>query len=130
MSRNREQKRLTHLPSLYFFAVNWFIFEGTVRLLPTAYHGHQPTHPFSEVKNRMLDTYRRVESLDAMVVLSPGVFGKYQKIQAKQMCSEIWPESKSAETEAHGEEFFCAIQNFPSYYENENSEFLDFRDDT
>jgi hypothetical protein len=86
-------------------------------------------HPLSEVKNLMIDTYRCLESLDAMVVLLPGVFGQYQKIQAKQMWSEIWPESKSTETEAHGEEFFYAIQNLPSYYENENSEFLDSRDD-
>jgi hypothetical protein len=129
MSRKRERKRLTHLPSLYFFAATWLIFEGTVLLLPTAYHNHQPTHPFSEVKKRMLDTYRRVESLDVMVVLSPGVFPQYQKIQAKQMWSEIRPESKLEETEARGEEFFYAIQNLPSYYENENSEFLDSRDD-
>jgi hypothetical protein len=33
------------------------------------------------------------------------------------------------ETEAHGEEFFHAVQNLPSYYKNENSEFLDSRDD-
>jgi hypothetical protein len=60
----------------------------------------------------MLDTYRRVESLDAMVVLSPGVFVQYQKIQAKQMWSEIWPESKSAETEVHGEEFFMLFKTY------------------
>jgi hypothetical protein len=83
MSHKRERKRATHLPSLYFFAETWLIFKGTVHLLPTAYHGYQPTHPFSEVKNRMLDTYQRVESLDAMVVLSPGVFMQYQKIQVR-----------------------------------------------
>jgi hypothetical protein len=87
MSRKRERKRLTHLPSLYLFAATWLIFERTARLLPTAYHGHQPTHPFSEVNNRMLDTYQRVEFLDAMVVLSPGVFVQYQNIQAKQIWS-------------------------------------------
>jgi hypothetical protein len=66
MSHNRDRKRLTHRLSLYFFAATWLIFEGTVRLLPTVYHGQKPTHPFSEVKNRMVDTYQRVESLDAI----------------------------------------------------------------
>jgi hypothetical protein len=110
MSHKRERKRLTHLPYIYFFATTWFIFEGTVRMPLTSYHGQQPTHPFSEVKNQMLDTYQRVEFLDMMVVLSPGVFVQYQNIQAKQMWSEICPECKSEETEAHGEEFLMLFK--------------------
>jgi hypothetical protein len=57
MSRKRKRKRVTHLvQSLYFFAATWLIFEGAVRVLPTASHSQQSTHPFSEVKNSMLDT--------------------------------------------------------------------------
>jgi hypothetical protein len=69
----------------------------------------------------MIDTYQCVASLDAMVVLSPGVSVQYQQIQAKPMWSEIWPEYKSEETEDHGEEFFDAVQNSPFDCENENS---------
>jgi hypothetical protein len=47
-----------------------------------------------------------------MVVLSPGVFVQYQKIQAKQMWSEICPESKSEETEAHGRELFMLFKAY------------------
>jgi hypothetical protein len=64
-----------------------------------------------------------------MVVLAPGVFDEYQKVQAKQMWSEIWPECKSDEKEVHGEKFFYAAQNLPFYCGDENSEFLDSRDD-
>lgn len=84
-SRQRERKRLPWLPSLYFFASSWMIFGGIIHVLPMAYHSQHPIHLFTEVKNQMLATYQRVESFDAMVVLSPGVSVQYQKMQTKQM---------------------------------------------
>jgi hypothetical protein len=47
-----------------------------------------------------------------MVVLPPGVFVQNQKIQAKQMWSEICPEFKLEETEAHGQEFCMLFKTY------------------
>jgi hypothetical protein len=56
----------------------------------------------------MLDTYRRVESLDVIAVLSRGVFVQNHNKRG-EMWSKVWPEYKSEETEAHGEDFlFCS----------------------
>jgi hypothetical protein len=108
------------------------VFEGTVRVDPSSYQGHGPSHPFEEVKSRLSATYVRIMDLNSKVVLSPGMFVQYQSIQAKQAWYEIYPK-KSMEDEmdedVHEEEFFYSFQNLPLVLEDIFPEFLDSRDD-
>jgi hypothetical protein len=83
-SAQRARTRGSWIPPLYFFAASWLVFEGTVRVDPSSYQGHGPSHPFEEVMSRLSAMYVRIMDLNLKVVLSPGTFVQYQSIQAKQ----------------------------------------------
>jgi hypothetical protein len=55
------------------------------------YQGQIPEHPFSLLNQQLVGTYKRMEALDRLVVLSPGVLLQYQKVQAHKLWLEMRP---------------------------------------
>jgi hypothetical protein len=53
---------------------------GSVMLSKYFYQGQTPEHPFSLINQRLAGTYTRMEALDRLVVLSPGVMLQYRKV--------------------------------------------------
>jgi hypothetical protein len=62
---------------LFFFISTWGIMTGYVMVYKEFYQGHTPEHPFSLVNQQFAGTYTRMEALDRLVVLSPGVLLQY-----------------------------------------------------
>jgi hypothetical protein len=120
---------------LFFFLSTWGIMTVSVMVYKEFYQGQIPEHPFSLVNQQLAGTYTRMESLDRLVVLSPGVLLLYQKVQAQQLWLEIRPKQvKSNECEKqevidrHFDEFFDTYQESP-FRIDEYEEFLDCRED-
>jgi hypothetical protein len=53
------------------------------------YKVQTPEHLFSLVNQQLAGTYTRMEALDRLVVMSPGVLLQYQKVQAQQLWLEM-----------------------------------------
>jgi hypothetical protein len=85
------QRRTTWLPVLFFFIRTWGIMKGSVMVYKEFYQGQTPEHPFSLVNQQLAGTYTRMETLERLVVLSPGVLLQYQKVQAQQLWLEMLP---------------------------------------
>jgi hypothetical protein len=83
------QRRATWLPVLFFFISTWGIMTGSVMVYKEFYQGQTPEHPFSLVNQQLEGTYTRMEALERLVVLSPGVLLQYQKVQAQQLWLEM-----------------------------------------
>jgi hypothetical protein len=71
------QQLTTWLPVLFFLISTWGIMTGSVMLSKEFYQGQTPEHPFSLVNQQLAGTYTRMEALDRLVVLSPGVLLQY-----------------------------------------------------
>jgi hypothetical protein len=85
---------------LFFFISTWGIMTGFFMVHKAFYQGQIPEHPFSLVNQQLAGNYTRMESLDRLVVLSPGVLLQCQKVQAQQLWLEIRPKQvKSNECE-------------------------------
>jgi hypothetical protein len=67
------QRQTTWLPVLFFFISTWGIMTGSIMVSKEFYQGQNPEHPFSLVNQQLAGTYTRMEALDRLVVLSPGV---------------------------------------------------------
>jgi hypothetical protein len=90
---------------------------GSVMVSKEFYQGHNPEHPFYLVNKQLAGTYTRMEALDRLVVLSPGVLLQYQKVQAKQLWLEMRPKQeksneyeKQEKIDRHLDEFFDTYQ--------------------
>jgi hypothetical protein len=46
---------------------------GSIMVDKEFYQGHTPEHPFSLVNQKLAEAYTRMEALDRVVVMSPGV---------------------------------------------------------
>jgi hypothetical protein len=68
---------------LFFFVSTWGIMTGSVMVYKEFYQVQTPEHPFSLVNQQLAGTYTRMEALDRLVVLSPGMLMQYQKVQAQ-----------------------------------------------
>jgi hypothetical protein len=103
---------------LFLFISAWGIITGYVMVHKSFYQGQIPEHPFSLVNQQLAGTYTRMESLDRLVVLSPGVLLQYQKVQAQQLWLEKRPKQgksneceKQEEIDRHFDEFFLRTKN-------------------
>jgi hypothetical protein len=76
---------------LFLFISTWGIMTGSVMVYKEVYQGQTPEHPFSIVNQQLAGTYTRMEALDILVALSPGVLLQYQKVQAQQLWLEMRP---------------------------------------
>jgi hypothetical protein len=113
----------------------WGIMTGSVMVYKEFYQGQTPEHPFSLVNQQLAGTYTRMEALDRLVVLSPGVLLQYQKVQAQQLWLEMRPKQeksneceKQEEIDRHFDEFFNTYQESP-FQIDEYEEFLDCWED-
>jgi hypothetical protein len=70
---------------LFFFISTWGIMAGSVMVYKEFYQGQTPEHTFYLVNQQLAGTYTRMEALERIVVLSPGVLLQYQKVQAQQL---------------------------------------------
>jgi hypothetical protein len=125
------QRQTTWLPVLFFFISTWGIMTGSVMVYKEFYQGQTPEHPFSLVNQQLAGTYTRMEALDRLVVLSPGVLLQYKKVQAQQLWLEMRPKQvksneceKQEEIDRHFDEFFYTYQESP-FQIDEYEEFLD-----
>jgi hypothetical protein len=95
----------------------WGIMTGSAMVHKTFYQGQIPEHPFSLVNQQLAGTYTQMETLDILVVLSPGVLLQYQKVQAQQLWLEMRPKQeksseceKQEEIDRHFDKFFDTYQ--------------------
>jgi hypothetical protein len=112
-----EQQRTTWLPVLFFFISTWGIMTGSIMVQKAFYQGQIPDHPFSLVNQQLAGTYTRMEALDRLLVLSPGVLLQYQKVQAQKLWLVMRPTQeksneceKQEEIDRHFNEFFNTYQ--------------------
>jgi hypothetical protein len=129
------KQRTTWLPVMFFFISTWGIMTGSVMLSKEFYQGHTPEHPFYLVNQQLAGTYTRMEALDRLLVLSPGVLLQYQKIQAHQLWLEMRPKQvksneceKQEEIDRHFDEFCYTYQESP-FQIDEYEKFLDCPED-
>jgi hypothetical protein len=120
---------------VFFFISTWGIMTGSVMVYKELYQGQTSEHPFSLINKKVAGTYTRMEALDRLVVLSPGVLLQYQKVQAQQLWLEMRPKQvksnkyeKQEEIDHHFDEFFYTYQESP-FQIDEYEEFLDCRED-
>jgi hypothetical protein len=120
---------------VFFFISTWGIMKGSGMVHKAFYQGHIPEHPFSLINQQLAGTYTRMEALDRLAVLSPGVLLQYQKVQAQQLWLEMRPKQvksnkceKQEEIDRHFDEFFYTYQESP-FQIDEYEEFLDCRED-
>jgi hypothetical protein len=85
------QRRTTWLPVLFFFISTWGIMTVSIMLSKEFYQGNTPEHTFSLINQNLVGTNTRMEALDRLVVLSPGVLLQYQKVQAQKLWLEMRP---------------------------------------
>jgi hypothetical protein len=112
------QRRTTWLPVLFLFISTWGIMTGSGMVHKSFYQGQIPEHPFSLVNPQLAGTYTRMEALDRLVVLSPGVLLQYQKVQEQQLWLKIRSKQvrsneceKQEEINCHFDEFFIRSTN-------------------
>jgi hypothetical protein len=120
---------------LFFFINTWGIMTGSVMIHKAFYQGQIPEHPFSLVNQKLAVTYTRMEALDRLVVLSPGMLLQYKKVQAQQLWLEMRPKQVKSnkcenqeEIDRHFDEFFDTYQESP-FQIDKYEEFLDCRED-
>jgi hypothetical protein len=111
VQRHCRQRKL--LGSLFFCASSWLVLSDSVHDI---YQGAQPAHPFVEARHRVLGTYRRIQSLERRLDLTPGTFLEWQKLQCKSWYDELYPQPAAANDaidENEMEEFFDAYEDPP-----------------
>jgi hypothetical protein len=120
---------------MFFFISTWEIITGCVMVHKEFYQVKTPEHPFSLVNQQLAGTYTRMETLDRLVGLSPGVLLQYQKVQAQQLWLEMRPKQvksneceKQEEIDPHFDEFLYTYQQSP-FQIDEYEEFLYCRED-
>jgi hypothetical protein len=90
---------------------------GSVMVSKEFYQGQTPEHPFYLVNQQLAGTYTRMEALDILVVLSPGVLLKYQKVQAQQLWLEMRPKQEKSNYYEKQEEIDRPFDEFFNTYQ-------------
>jgi hypothetical protein len=101
----------------FFFISTWGAMKGSVMVSKEIYQGQNPEHPFSLVNHQLAGNYTRMEALDRLVAMSPGVLLQYQKLQAQPLWFEMRPKQeksnkyeKQEEIDGLFDEFFYTYQ--------------------